>query len=235
MSLALELKFPELKFSGIFPRTGSPIAHPRLLAIRPENLSTSRLTQLSHNPNYDLSTEAIGSTRQIHARSNRRAAIFRHNRPPIIPIKRKIRRSAYPSTSLVNETRYHARSTHQPARRATATKQLLDGSFPSFIPINQNLYSTKRTVFLHENLGYLFGYDLPFVFVYPCASPTFSPLRVLPSFPFLPPVLSSFTHLPSEVISRNIWISGAIREHRFPFSQVSSSLLFPCNSSYMIS
>ena len=83
--------------------------------------------------------------------------------------------------------------------------------------------------------GYLFGYDLPFVFVYPCASPTFSPLRVLPSFPFLPPVLSSFTHLPSEVISRNIWISGTIREHRFPFSQVSSSLLFPCNSSYMIS
>ena len=35
--------------------------------------------------------------------------------------------------------------------------------------------------------GYPFGYDLPFVFVYPCASPTFSPLRVLPSFPFLPP------------------------------------------------
>ena len=176
ISLALELKFPELKFSGIFPRTGSPIAHPRLLAIRPENLSTSRLTQLSHNPNYGLSTEAIGSTRQIHARSYPRAVIFRHNRPSIIPIKRKIRRSAYPSTSRVNETRYHARSTHQPARRATATKQLLDGSFPSFIPINRNLYSTKRIVFIEWKVWLLVTVTLCLCFP---VSPPFHLLHLL--------------------------------------------------------
>ena len=51
------------------------------------------------------------------------------------------------------------------------------------------------------------------------------PLRVLSLFPFLPPFLSSFNHLPLEVELRNICISGVIREHRFSrHHQVSSSL-----------
>ena len=105
-------------------------------------LSTGRLLMTSG------STKAIGSTQQIHARSNRRAAIFHHNRPHIIPIKRKYGEA--PTHLLLEWTRqeYHARSTHQPTQRVTVTKQLLDGSFPSFIPINGNLYSTKTIVII---------------------------------------------------------------------------------------
>ena len=142
---ASELKFSRTVVSGIFLRTSPPLSHPYLLATRPKDLSTSTLSQLLNKPDYDLSTEITGSTQQTHARSNCHAAMFLHNRPLLFSIQRKLQRRAYPSTSRVNTTGYHARSTRQPAQRIIATKRLLDGNFPSLIPINRNLYWSKRT------------------------------------------------------------------------------------------
>ena len=85
-----------MKFSGIFPRTGYPLAHPSLLVIRPENLSTSRLTQLPNKSDNGLSTETTGSTLQTHERRNCHAAMLRHNRPSIIFYKAEITATRLP-------------------------------------------------------------------------------------------------------------------------------------------
>ena len=138
ISGASELIFSGTVVSGIF-------RGPALLATRLEDLSTSRLSQLLNKPDYDLSTETTGSTRQLHASNNYHAGMFLHNRPLLFSLQRKLWRHAYPSTSRVNATRYHARSTRQPAQRITATKRLLDGNFLSLIPINWNVYWSKRT------------------------------------------------------------------------------------------
>ena len=98
---------------------------------------------------------------------------------------------------------------------------------PHFFAIKETIVTQIEMLFLIKNWFFLVTITSLCSSFLPI-SPPFpfcKPLRVLSLFPFLPPVLSYFNPLPSKIKSRNIYISGAIREHRFslPFRYSSSS------------